>query len=168
MGKHWHYRVCIEGEKDHSSGGSCYDELVRWLKKHPDGVMEQFPVNISHTPENVSDIVIFMITRMPCHHHRKLTAILTPYFDKRDRVHKILHVPMDITFDLHNRRQKHLYDTLGKIYSPENNIVYGISEIDPQQLINIKYEDEFTRTLIQQCYSDGMSEEEICAWLKEI
>lgn len=142
MGKHRHYRVCIDGVKDHSTGGLMYDHLMEYLllnrptlsqtEMHQNGqryciMYKDFPVGTSRALDDPIDLVIFCITRCNARHHRILTKILTPCLDKSLEFYYILEIPMDVHFDLRKPQHKSVYDNLGKIYTHRNMLMYGVS-----------------------------------------
>lgn len=126
MGKHGHFRVCIDGEKDHSSGGYFREELNNWIEKNIGKPITEAPFLISKTPERDTDIVVFLITRCNSGYRRRLDGILFSTTDKVSQKNVTHFYPMKEYYDTSIPEEKVAYDNLGKTYSPYNIVAYGL------------------------------------------
>lgn len=135
MGKHRHYRVCIDGKKDHSSGG-VFSELFRdWVNEHKNKYItaDELYITTSKTVDSIDSIVVFMITRQAKHYIRVLDSIVFFHKDKTSDKFQVIEYECGSKFDLRIPRHKDIYDRLGKMYSPLNIWMYGIGSpnLDP-------------------------------------
>lgn len=128
MGKHGHYRVCIDGEKDHSSGGIFREELNNWIQENIGKPITEAPILTSKTPNHDTDIVVFLITRCNSGYRRRLDGILFSITDKMTQKNVTKFYPMKKYFDTTIPEEKEEYDNLGKTYSPTNIAIYGICQ----------------------------------------
>lgn len=137
MGKHWHYRVCVDGKKDHSSGGWAYGHLMEWLEKNPEGWIDDtnFPVTTSMDVEDPTRITVILIQRNNAHYKRVLRGIVHIVRDKvSQKCFACYHPLFGSYFDITNPKHKEAYDKLGEIFSPYNIAAYGLGDVDPNNV----------------------------------
>ena len=126
MGQHGHYRVCINGVKDHSSGGYPRMYLDDWIKNHIGRPINEAYFGMSKTPDDLTDVVVLLFTRCNSGYRKRLDGILYSTKDKITGGNVSHFHPMKKYFDLRNPEEKEAYDKLGETYSPYNITAYGI------------------------------------------
>lgn len=126
MGQHGHFRVCINGEKNHSSGGYPREYLDNWIRDYIGRPINEAPFMMSKTPDDLTDVVVLLFTRCNSGYRKRLDGILYSTMDKITGRNVSHFHPMKKYFDLRNPEEKEAYDKLGETYSPYNITAYGI------------------------------------------
>lgn len=165
MGKHRHFRLCIDGCKVHSSGGYSRESLDRWIEenghcdiksmKPGDSVTINIPIgkapfgfsgyedsSLKRIQTKRETAVVFLLTRLENHSNRRCTGILFSKpvptdVDLTDFTNCIIFVKTDMYFNLADENSRNRYDNLGLIYSPRffSATHYSTAQFSPVSLI---------------------------------